>query len=338
MDNDETKTNNTNHTAEQAPADALSRDPDDLASDSTAVAIDEIAAAGMKSAVKAKKQSKFKKLLKAINIYLLLFILLLIVAGAFAVVNYLNSRKAEPVAPSIANQTLTQDSLDKLAKSDVSVGASNQTFTVKGNADIAGQTLLRGNLNVAGTMQSAGALTAPSLTVAGKTNLRETQVQSLQSAGSITVRGDATIQKLSVTGSSSFKGAVTAGRITTSDLVLSGNATLTIPNHISFAGPSPGRSVSQGVVGGGGSASVDGTDAAGTVNISTGGGPSSGCMVRVSFNKSYPKTPRVVVTPVGANGGRLNFYVTRDNSGFDICSTNAPAGHSQFSFDYFVTN
>lgn len=320
---------------EQAPADALSQEPDlpieteqpdDKSSDKAA-----------RKAAKAKQPSRIKKAFKAVNVYLLLFVLLVLIAGAFAVVNYLNSKKVVAPEPNIANQTLTQESLDELARTDVSVGADNQTFTVKGNADIAGQTLVRGGLSVAGTMQAAGALTAPDLTVSGRTNLRETQAQSLRVANSITIQGDTSLQKLNVSGSSSFQGSMTAAKITTSDLVLSGNATLAIPNHISFAGPSPNRTINP-ALGSGGSASVNGTDAAGSVNLNTGNNPGSGCLVKISFNRAYTKTPRVTITPVGVAAGRLNFYVQRDLNSFDICSANTPSANARLSFDYFITN
>lgn len=335
MDNDENKLSDDQiNNNDQAPADALSQEPDALAADA---AVDDIAASD-KPQIVSKKPSKLKAFFKKINLYLLLFILLLLIASVFAVVNYLKSRDVTPVAPNIASQTLTQESLEELAQSDVSVGASNRTFTVKGNADIEGQTLIRGNLNVAGTMQSAGALTVPSLTVGGQSNLRDTQIQSLQVAQSITVRGDSNVQRLNVSGTSSFNGAITANQISTSNLILSGNATLTIPNHISFAGPNPTRTINHSIIGNGGSASVGGSDAAGSVDINTGTNPKSGCMLRVNFNRSYSKTPRVIISPVGAAAGRLNFYSQRSTTGFDICSTNPPSGGSHFSFDYLVTN
>lgn len=71
----------------QAPADALSRTPDDLES--------EQAASGSPASTPLKNPFHLsKKFLKRINIYLLMFILIVVIAGIISVVMYLNSTKA----------------------------------------------------------------------------------------------------------------------------------------------------------------------------------------------------------------------------------------------------
>src|SRR5205085_10706113 len=113
-----------------------------------------------------KPPSGIKRALKKFNVYLLLFIFILIIGGVVSVASYLNSKK--PVSlPELANQQLTPDTLKQLANSDATVGDTGQTLTVQGNAAFAGQVLVRSNLNVAGTIQLGGALTAPSLNVSG---------------------------------------------------------------------------------------------------------------------------------------------------------------------------
>lgn len=316
--------------AQDNPADALSRTPDDLA--------DQVAAEGTTHIeAPVKKVSGLKRLFKKINLYLLIFILLLVGAGIFTLVTYLNSTKA-PEEPAIESQQLTSDALKQLANTDATVGNTSQTLTIQGNTIIAGQTLMRGNLNIAGNFQSGGGITGPSITVSGAANLGETQLNSLQVASNAAVQGSTTLRDLNVSGTSSFSGPMTASQITVTKLVLSGNATLQIPNHISFTGPSPNRSINNGVLGGGGSASINGSDTTGTVNVNTGNNPTAGCFIQITFSQRFSNQPHVVVTPVSAAAGNLQFYVDRNSSGFSICTNNAAAANQVFAFDYFVTN
>src|SRR5690606_7895301 len=108
--------------------------------------------------------------------------------------------------------------------------------------------------------------------------------------------------------------------LTVSRLIMSGNSVIEIPNHLSFTGPAPGRSINPGVLGAGGSATVNGSDTSGTVNINTGGGPTAGCFLRVNFARSFSAQPHVLVTPIGAAAGQTQHYVERDQSGFSICT------------------
>lgn len=322
--------------APQAPADALSRTPEDLEQDPSVQAAK---AADIKAAEdpSARKVSPIKKFFRKVNVYFLIFVLIVVVAGVIAVVNYLNSQKA-PEEPNIATQSLTQDALKQLANTDATVGSASQTLNIQGNAIIAGQTLTRGNLNVAGNFQSGGPITAPSITTSGAANLGTIQTNNLQVATDVAIQGKTTVRDLNVAGTTSFSGAVTASEITVSQLILSGNAVLRIPNHISFTGPSPGRSINAGVLGSGGSASINGSDTTGTVNINTGGSPQPGCFVQITFAQKFSNQPHVLVSPVGAGAGQLQYYVDRNQSGFSICTNNAAPANQVFAFDYFVTN
>ena len=317
---------------QQAPADALSRTPEDLEQEreqnekTTTEAAEE----------PTQELSPIKRFFRKVNVYFLVFFLLIVVAGAVAIVNYLNSQKASPEA-NITNQGLTQETLKQLANTDASVGNTSQTLTIKGNAIVEGQTLARGALNVAGDFQTGGSIQGPSLTISGSANLGEAQINSLQVATNTAIQGSTTLRDLNVAGSASFGGALTASQITVTRLILSGNATLQIPNHISFEGaPANRSSINPAVLGGGGTASLSGTDTSGTVNISTGHGTSAGCFVEIRFAQPYNKQPRVIVSPVNSGAGLSQYYVTRNNVGFSIC-TAAPAPPNQsFAFDYFV--
>ncbi|MDB5162704.1 MAG: hypothetical protein JWN28_311 [Candidatus Saccharibacteria bacterium] len=320
----------------QAPVDALSLTPDELQKEQS-----EQAAANPSPSTPtdptAKKVSPLKKFFKKINVYLLIFIILVVVAAAIAAVNYLNSQKA-PVEPTIASQELTEDALKDLANTDASVGSASQTLTIQGNAIISGQTLMRGNLNVAGNIQSGGSIQGPSLTISGASNLGQAQINSLQVATNVAVQGSTTLRDLNVAGTSSFSGPITASQITVTRIIMSGNAVLQIPNHISFTGASPSRTANASVLGSGGTASINGSDTTGTVSINTGNNPTPGCFVRVNFQQSFSNAAHVLISPVGAGAGATDYYVDRNNSGFSICTVNASPANQAFAFDYFVTN
>lgn len=318
---------------QQAPADALSRTPDDLEEEQVAQAKN----AGPSAADTAgeKKVSSVRRLFRRLNVYFLMFITILVALGIYTTVTYLNSQKVTPEA-GIQPQELTDDALKELANTDASVGSPSQTLTIQGNAIIDGQALIRGNLNVAGNIQSGGRLQAPSLTVSGESNLGSTQANSLQVAQNAAIQGSTTVRDLSVAGAASFSGAVTASQLTVSRLTLSGNAVLEIPNHLSFSGPTPGRGDLGSALGGGGTSSISGSDTAGTVNISTGNGTAAGCFVRINFAQNFSTQPRVIVSPVGPGAGATQYYVDRNQSGFSICAAIAPPANQTFSFDYFV--
>lgn len=320
---------------QQAPADALSRTPDDLEKEQA----EQDAKNPPTATPEEKKLSPVKQLFRKINLYILLFSLVLVIAAAVTIVNYLNSQKAPP-EPNIANQSLTEDTLKQLANSDATVGNTSQTLTIQGNAVIAGQTLLRGTLNVAGNLQTGGSITAPSLTISGTSNLGTTQANSLQVAQNTAVQGSTTLRDLNVSGTSSFSGAMTASQITATKLIMSGNATLEVPNHIAFTGPSPTRSfIGSGILGSGGTVSLNGSDTTGTINLNSGNSANgTGCIVRVNFQKAFTKQPHVLVSPVNSAAGKLNYYVERNTDGFSLCTATSVEDGKVFAFDYFVTN
>lgn len=316
----------------EAPADALSRSPEELAEEKA----QQIAANPQPAEPEEKKKvSGFRRLWKRIDIYFLIFVLIVIIAIIITSVAYLNSTK-EVVQPGIENQQLTTETLKQLANSDATVGSAAQTLTIRGSAIIQGQTLMRGNLNVAGNIQAGGSLQAPDLTVSGTANLGTVQINSLQVASNTAIQGSTTLRDLSVAGTSTFSGAVTASQITVSRLIMSGNAVLQVPNHLSFTGPTPGRSITSGVLGSGGTASLSGSDTSGTININTGNNPQAGCFVQVTFAQAFAAQPHVIVSPVGVGAGQTQYYVNRSTTGFSLC-TAAPAPANQaFAFDYFV--
>lgn len=318
----------------EAPADALSRTPEDLADEQAQQTENNPQPEEVPT---KEKFAAFKRFFRAVNVYFLGFILLVIIAGIVAVVSYLNSKKV-PTPPGVATQELTENALKQLANTDASVGDTSQTLTIQGNAVIAGQTLMRGNLNIAGNLQTGGSIQGPSLTISGASNLSEAQINNLQVAGTFAVQGNTTMRDLNVAGTSTFGGAMTASQITVTRLIMSGNASLEIPNHISFTGPAPGRSINSGILGAGGSASVDGSDTSGAVNINTGNNPAAGCFVQITFNQRFTNQPHVIISPSSAAAGRTQYYTERNNTGFSICAASPAPANQVLVFDYFVMN
>lgn len=289
-----------------------------------------------------KKPNAFKVFLKRFNLYFLLFVFIVIIAGAITIVSYLNSKKAAPT-PSISTQELNQDTLKQLQNSDATVGGSGQTLTVQGNAIFAGQILAKNDLGVAGSivtnsLKAGTEITVPQITVSAKSNLNDTQIANLQVSGSTTVQGPLTLQRdLNVAGTSSFNGPVTIGQLNVTNLTMSGNSSLRILNHIAFPGASPGRSINPSVLGSGGTATIGGSDTTGTINISTGNNPTPGCFARMTFSQKFASEPHVIVSPVGSAAAQAQYYVDRDASGFSICSANAAPARAVFAYDYFIT-
>ena len=321
-----------------APQDALEKTNEELGAAAASESATSADGTTSPDGKPGKQPSAIKKFLRRFNVYLLLFLLVVVLSVIVSVVGFLDSKKT-PKSPTIATQTLTQNDLKQLANSDATVGDTGQTLTVQGNAIFSGQVLVRSNLNVAGTIQLGGDFSVPRITVSDTANLANTQIGTLQVANASTFQGIVTVQNgLNVSGSTAFSGPVTAGQITVTKLIMSGNATLEVPNHIAFTGASPGRTINPTALGAGGSASVNGSDTTGTININTGSGPQAGCFVTVTFNRPFTNTPHVIVSPINAGAGQTDYYVTRNTTAFSLCTVNAAPANQVFAFDYFITD
>ncbi len=284
-----------------------------------------------------KKPGLLRRLFHRINIYFLLFILILVVAGSIILVAYLQSRHAAQITNSIKTQNLSQGTLQKIANSDATVGNNQSVLNVQSSAVFAGQVLVRQDLQVAGNLQIGGTVALNSITVSGAGQFGQMTVnKDLSVAGDTAVQGATTISKsLQVGGNGTFKGSLSAPQIATSGLQLNGD--LVLAHHITTNGGTPSQSNGP-ALGSGGTASVSGSDTAGSVSINTGGGPAAGCFVTIGFTAKYESTPHVLITPVGSAAGGLDYYVNRSTSNFSICDASAPPAGSSFAFDYFVIN
>lgn len=282
------------------------------------------------------KQGGLKQTLRRFNLYLLLFVFILAIAGAITAVAYFQSKKAT-ITSTLKAQTLTQQTLQQVANSDATIGNAQQILNVQSSAVFAGKVLVRDSLEVAGNLQVGGTVALSNITVSGTAGLGKTQVsKDLSVAGDTALQGSLTVTKsLQVNGSGAFSGPLSAPQITTSSFQLNGDLVLT--RHITTGGGTPGRSNGP-ALGSGGTSSVSGSDTGGSVSINTGSNPAAGCFVTVTFTTKYNAVPHVIITPVGSAAGGLAYYVNRDTSSFSICNSSPPPAGSSFGFDYFVVN
>lgn len=283
---------------------------------------------------KKKSKSPVKGLIGRINIYLLGFIFVIVLAAVVTAISFIRSQQLSTEKQQLQTEPLSKEALDQLRQTDVKVGDPKQILSVESNAIFAGRVLVRGGLEVAGELKAGSALTVPGITVSGNAVLGQAQIAQLQVAGNTTLQGQLAVQNnLTVSGSGTFGGTLTASRLNIQDLQINGD--LQFNRHLDAGGGTPGKT-DGAALGGGGTSSVSGTDTAGTVAINTGGGTASGCFVTVNFTQRYSGTPHVVITPVGSAAGSLNYYINRNTTSFSICTNNAaPAGQS-FAFDYVV--
>lgn len=276
---------------------------------------------------------RIRKFAGKANIYVLLFILILLIAGIATFASYRSNNNSSKT--SINGQTLSAKDLQNLKNNNTTVGDTTQTLTIASNSIFNGQVLVKSNLDVAGTIRVGGALSLPGITVSGTSAFDNVQVgNNLSIAGNTAITGGLTVQKsISVNGNATISGTLSAPTINIDQLIL--NKDLQLNRHIDPGGQTP--HVSAGTaVGGGGTVSLSGSDTAGTVNINFGAGPSAGILANISFINAFHQTPHVVISPVGSSCASLNYYVNRSTSGFSIGTTNSGSGSC--SFDYFAVD
>jgi len=274
-----------------------------------------------------EKRTFIQKTIGRINIWLLLFIMLLVIAGGTVVVMYAMNKKEQNVT--IDTAKLTQDTLNQLKAADSTVGTAKQTLTIESNAIFAGKILARSDLDVAGTLKVGGKLSIPVLDVTTSGSFAQLTVNGLQVSGDTKIGGALDVQKtLTVNGDVHVNGHISAAGISIDQLSIT---------HINVSGPNPSITVGAGA-GSGGTASIAGNDTAGVITINVGGLPPSGILGTVRFTTTYSATPHVVITPYGPGCSSAAYYVDSiTNKQFVVGSTSTPAG-ATCKFNYIVIN
>lgn len=283
---------------------------------------------------KKKKNSGVKGLAGRFNIYLLLFIFIMLIAAVVTFISYQQNKKSnDKASQTISTTPLSEEDLKKLRQTDVKVGDPKQVLSVESNAIFAGKVLIRDSLEVAGQIKVGGPLNLPGISVSGTSIFDQVKVSNLQISGNATIEGQLNVQSgLNVTGNLTVGGAISAGRLNIQTLTVSQD--LQLSRHIDAGGGTPGSSGGS-ALGGGGTSSVSGTDTAGTININTGSGTVPGCFTSVTFTQKF-NSPHVVITPVGSAAGALNYYINRSATGFSVCTASAAPTGQNFAFDYIV--
>lgn len=280
--------------------------------------------------------TRIVKKLSFLNIYLLLFLFIVVLAIIITFISIQNNRNSDKKGV-ISAQNLTNDSLNTLSDNNTVIGNSKQTLTVASNSTFNGKVLFKDSIDVAGTIRIGGSLSLPGLTVSGTSSFENVQV-----GNAITIGNDANIngnlnvlKSLSVSGGASFGGAISAAQLNIDRLTL--NQDLVLNRHIRTSGGTPG--VDNGTaVGGGGTTSINGSDTSGTITLNIGAAPAAGVLATVTFVNSFAGDPHVVVTPVGSSAAALDWYISRDSQGFSVSTITPPTSGTSFSFDYIVMN
>ena len=280
------------------------------------------------------KKKSVSGILQKINIYLLIFGLVVIIGIAVTVIAFIKT-PSTPTSSNIKPQNLSASQLQLLASGSTTIGASDQVLNIEPNTIFSGQVLIRKDLDVAGNINVSQAVNLGSVTVTGVANLGQVQAGKLAVSGNAAIAGQVAINNtLAVSGAASFGGTVTANQLTVQNLDLSGD--LTISEHILVSGATPTASSDDSVLGNGGTVSISGTDTAGSVIVNSGSSPGTGCFMTITFTHKFSSSPSIIITPVGSGAGGLAYYITRTASNFSICSNSAPAASISFGFDYIV--
>jgi cytoskeletal protein CcmA (bactofilin family) len=281
--------------------------------------------------------AKLKGFAGKFNIYLLAFIILLISAAIVLFIVYSSSTKEQQAT--VVTQELNQDTINDLVGSDAKVGDPKQLLTIESDSVFTGKVLIRDGLDVAGPLNVGGALSLPGITVSGASAFDQVTANELSIAGDATVQGQLNVQSgLTVSGPLTISGAFSADAFVVQSLQVEQN--ITINRHIDAGGGTP--DLTQGAaIGSGGTATISGTDTAGTVTVNIGSGASSGILATINFVNTYGGTPHVVITPVAAQGsptisGGHTFYLSnRTSTAFEI-ATSGGLSPGSISFDYIV--
>jgi cytoskeletal protein CcmA (bactofilin family) len=280
-----------------------------------------------------KHRSFSSRIINFANLYFIVFLVLILLGagGIIAAVKFNDKSSTDQTAKT---DSLTDKQLTELKSNTTLVGDAQQTLDIQGNSIFEGQVLMRNNVDVAGSLKIGGSLSLPAITVGGSSTFGQIHVNDqLTVSGNTTLQGTLTVQKgLSVSGPVSFS-IISAATANITNLQLNGD--LTVNRHINVNGGTPGRSGGT-ALGGGGTASVSGTDTAGTVTISTGGSPPAGCFITMNFTQKFNIVPHVIISPSNSSSSTLNYYTNRSATSFSICTSSAPASSTTYLFDYMV--
>lgn len=323
------------------------------------------------------KEKGLKALLSKVNIYLILFIFVIVLACAvYAVLYFMNKREQDI---KLETATITEQTLENLKTADAVVGDPQQILNIESHTVINGKVIMKDTLDVAGALKVGGTLSIPSLGVAGEASFGSLQTNDFSAGGNaaiggildavgditgggrLSVSGDITGGgnlsasgngtlggNLDVSGAANIGGRLDVGGQATIGGNLQVNGTVSAQGinfdtisitRINITGNRPGINVGS-AAGGGGTASISGTDTAGTITVNTGGGTHSGVLATINFTGSFNSSnPHVVATPNSAACANIGYYITNVSANnFSLATSTTPPTGSTCKFNYIVIN
>lgn len=275
------------------------------------------------------------------------FVVALVAAGAAVGAYAYITRSKTPTTKAPAVTTLDKTDLEKLGSffEGNSAGSPSQVLTISASSLFKNRVAISSDLKVTGALGVTGATALADLTVDKTSTLGITNIR-----GQLTVAGPTNFQSpvqlgaggsvngnLAVSGNGSYGGSISAATLNVKDASVTG--TLNINGHLSLGGQNPSAAPGAGA-GAGASASVSGNDSGGTITINTGAVPPNtnqgGALVTLTFRAAYPRTPTVVITPIGRGAAVLQPYVLKTATNFIIGSATDAKSNTSYSFDYWV--
>ncbi len=258
---------------------------------------------------------------------------------------------------SLANRgvSISPGVLSKLGVNDTQIGNTNETLVVDPAAQFNSKLSVAGNVSISGQLNLNSTLNASSASLnqlkTGSVTVNQISINGSATASSLSVTGNLGVagtshfqnsvqvdQLLSVSNSAaiannlSVGNEITARNISTNNLSIAG--TVIFGSHMITSGTTPSVGPGGPALGGQGSVSINGDDAAGTISVNIGAGaPSGGNLVNLSFANQYSGVPRVVITAIGCPA---TFYLTSvTTSGFSVAVSSA-LSPTHFYIDYIV--
>jgi|GEM_PF-2314617 len=165
-----------------------------------------------------------------------------------------------------------------------------------GSLNITGNSILIGNLSVIGNINVSGTTTLATLIVTGNVTIQQ----------NLTVEGNTTI----------------AGNLTVGGKIITSGAT---PAAVLGAASGTGASYT-----------IEGNDTAGSITVVTGSSVNTGEQVVVSFASNFTASPRVSLTPATLAASTVDYYVTKDTTGFKLYFSSSPTPGQTYTFDYQI--
>ena len=130
--------------------------------------------------------------------------------------------------------------------------------------------------------------------------------------------------------------------LTATILTISGDATfqgtLTLAGHLITAGETP-TIAAEPAAGTDATVTINGNDTSGTITLHTsaiGPGPIAGTLAKITFNKTYDKAPRIILTPANEQATNLKYYYSSETDNFTLRTANAPETDQTYKYTYWI--